>query len=285
MALTSKYRSGLIGQLLLVLLLWLLFSPALAMPLYERILFFPDKRDPSIIIKMFDGDTHNLCQSVRTVRFKNGAEELCGYYFKLSDRAPVALVSHGNGGNLGHRVILASALLKSGYSVFLYDYQGYGLSSGNATIKGVITDAVAAYDYLVKVEHIPASCIVGYGESLGTGVTAELSVRRPLGGIILQSGFPSLTWAAHDRLWFTWLYPTNWFGDLDCLRAVSGSHAPLMVIHGTKDSAFATRYAHIVYSKASGQKTLCIIDCMTHNLADSDQPEFLAALRGFSKSL
>lgn len=285
MNLAQKYRFGLFAQFCSVLLLWCAFSPLVAMPLYERILFFPDKSDPAVIFKSFGGDLTGACQSVKTVRFSNHGADLSGYFFRLNDAAPVALVSHGNGGNLGHRARLASALLKSGYSVFLYDYQGYGLSSGTASIKGVVSDAVAAYDYLIGEEHIPTSHIVGYGESLGTGVTAELSRQRPLRGIVLQSGFPSLTWAAHDRLWFTWLYPTSWFDDLDCLKAVSGEHAPLMIIHGTKDQAFATRYAHLLYGKASGDKTLCIIKDMTHNLDDSANSEFLAALRRFAREL
>lgn len=181
---------------------------------------------------------------------------------------------------------MAEALLRSGFSVFLYDYQGYGCSQGSPSIKGVVDDAVSAYDYLVNVEHIPSSQIVAYGESLGCGVTAELSKVRSVRAIVLQSGFPSLTWAAHDRLWFTWLYPQVWFPDLDCISAVrSNDHAPLLIVHGTEDAAFPVAYAKLLYDKASDRKKLVIIDGLRHNLDWPDLPHLQTALSDFRRSL
>ncbi len=258
------------------------------MPLYERLLFFPDKSDPAKTLGLFRDDPRLLCDSCEQISFYTSEHvKLSGWFFKHKATTKTILVSHGNGGNLGHRAILASALLKSGCSVLLYDYAGYGNSQGTPTVRHAINDACAAFDYLTTVQNIPAKQIIVYGESLGAGITAELSKMRPVSAMILQSTFPSLTWAAHDRLWFTWLYPNSWFQELDCLAAVRSSTIPLLVIHGTKDPIFPVRYAEIVYKQSQIQKgrpsTLAIIPSLSHNLEDSNNPEYLAALREFLK--
>jgi len=261
------------------------------MPLYERLLFFPDRSDPAKVLGLFRDDPRLLCHSSTSVFFKTPDQiKLSGWFFKSSSSARVVLVSHGNGGNLGHRAILASSLLKAGYSVFLYDYEGYGNSLGQPSVRHCIADACAAYDYLVNVEKIAPVQIVGYGESLGSGVTAELSRRRPLAAMVLQSSFPSLTWAAHDRLWYTWLYPNSWFPELDCLAAVRDSTIPLLIIHGRNDPVFSTEYARMIYAqiryrKIESSAVLCLIDHMGHNLEDSNQTEYLKAMRELLKTL
>jgi hypothetical protein len=281
----SRQRFSWPYQLALVACLWLALSPLVALPFYQKLLFFPETCKADSLVSRFE-PLSRLYSSIELVNFNNANSRLTGCFLILNPAAPIALVSHGNAGNLSHRTILAEALLRSGFSVFLYDYQGYGCSQGSPSIKGVVDDAVSAYDYLVNVEHIPSSQIVAYGESLGCGVTAELSKVRSVRAIVLQSGFPSLTWAAHDRLWFTWLYPQVWFPDLDCISAVrSNDHAPLLIVHGTEDAAFPVAYAKLLYDKASDRKKLVIIDGLRHNLDWPDVPHLQTALSDFRRSL
>ncbi len=282
----SRQRFSWPYQLALVACLWLALSPLVALPLYQKLLFFPEACKADSLVSGFE-PLSRLCSSIRLVNINNKANSrLTGCFLILNPAAPIALVSHGNAGNLSHRTILAEALLRSGFSVFLYDYQGYGCSQGSPSIKGVVDDAVSAYDYLVNFEQVPSSKIIAYGESLGCGVTAELSKVRSVRAIVLQSGFPSLTWAAHDRLWFTWLYPQSWFPDLDCISALaSKTHAPVLIVHGTEDAAFPVSYSKLIYQKASDRKQLVIIEGLKHNLNWPDLPQLQAVLTDFRLSL
>jgi len=277
-------------EVLFVVALWAILSPLVAMPVYERLLFFPDKSDPVKTLGLFCNDPRLLCDSCQQVTIgPTAGVTLSGLYFKLNKAQKVVLVSHGNGGNMGYRAILASALLKSGCSVLLYDYEGYGNSQGRATVPHAVDDACAAFDYLTTVQNIRAGQIIAYGESLGAGITAELSRKRPISAMVLQSTFPSLTWAAHDRLWFTWLYPAQWFPDLDCIAAVRSSTMPLLVIHGTNDAVFPVRYAEIVFKQSKLEKErwrkLAIIPGMTHNLENSGNLQYQTALHEFLEAL
>jgi len=283
---TSKQRFTWPYQLALIVIVWLALSPLVALPLYQRLLFFPEVCQVDSLVPHF-GPLSKSCSSIKIVNFKSANNnQLTGCFLVLNPSAPVVLVSHGNAGNLSHRTILAEALLRAGFSVFFYDYQGYGCSQGSPSIRGVVDDALSAYDYLVTAEQVPSSKIIAYGESLGCGVAAELSKVRPVKAIVLQSGFPSLMWAAHDRLWFTWLYPQSWFPDLDCISAVKNKgHAPLLVIHGTEDAAFSVSYAKLIYDKASDQKRLVIIKGLKHNVDWNDLAELQNALTNFRLSL
>lgn len=283
---TSKPRFTWSYQLALIVLVWLALSPHVALPMYQRLLFFPEVCPADSLVQHF-GPLSKLCSSIKTVSFKStNNNQLTGCFLVLNPSAPVVLLSHGNAGNLSHRTILAEALLRAGFSVFLYDYQGYGCSQGSPSIIGVVDDAVSAYDYLRNTEQVPSSKIIAYGESLGCGVAAELSKVRPVKAIVLQSGFPSLMWAAHDRLWFTWLYPQSWFPDLDCISAVKNKgHAPLLIIHGTEDAAFSVSYAKLIFKKASEHKSLVIIKGLKHNVDWNDLVKLQAALTDFRLSL
>ena len=256
------------------------------MPLYNKILFFPDKSNydqlvASELIKLANMGTPRL-----DVYFPSAnGTRLNGWLFKVPAAKRVVLVSHGNGGNMASRLILAQALVKTGASVFLYDYEGYGKSAGQPSVTAVCNDATGAFDYLTNTEKIAPDKIVVYGESIGSGVTCELARRRMVQGIILQDGFPSLTYAAHDRLWFTWLYPDSWFPQLDCLSLVKERHSPLLLIHGRDDSMFPIRYAKYLYKAATPSKTLAVIDNMEHYLSQPDNEEFLESVRTFFVTL
>jgi pimeloyl-ACP methyl ester carboxylesterase len=57
------------------------------------------------------------------------------------------LVSHGNAEDLGDDRYWLEELRRAGFSVFAYDYEGYGTSEGKASEKTVYQDEAAAYDY------------------------------------------------------------------------------------------------------------------------------------------
>ena len=73
-------------------------------------------------------------------------------------------MSHGNAGNISHRLdraLLLQARLRS--SVFLYDYRGYGASEGTPDEAGTYRDARAAYRYLVGGKQVKAHELVLFG--------------------------------------------------------------------------------------------------------------------------
>src|ERR1051326_5089050 len=101
------------------------------------------------------------------------------------------LVSHGNAEDIGDDRYWLEELRRAGFSVFAFDYEGYGTSQGKATEKSVYQDEAAAYDYLAINLKTPPDHIVIFGRSVGSAPATYIAARRPAAGLILQSPFVS----------------------------------------------------------------------------------------------
>lgn len=244
---------------IVALLIYFGLSPSIAFPLYNFVLFpFPDRRTPNVAadIEELESSTH---ASKKNVAFRSANGRLVrGWLFRLRNSRTVFLVSHGKGNNIYGKLFLARALLNCGGSVLMYDYQGFGTSEGTMSIEGACEDAVAAYDYLTHVEHFRSRDVIAFGESFGCGVSGQLSERRKLGGVILQSGFTSLLRAGRDHLtWLQW-YPDEAFPQqkMDNLAVFRKPHPPLLIVHGKRDKQLSFTYAEELYRESSPPKML-----------------------------
>ena len=101
---------------------------------------------------------------------------------------------HGNAGNISDRAEKVAAFVKLGLNVFIIDYRGYGKSQGKPTEKGLYSDAIAAYDYVIKRPDIDKERIVVYGVSLGGAPAIDLATKRKIAALIIESSFSN----AHD---------------------------------------------------------------------------------------
>jgi hypothetical protein len=76
--------------------------------------------------------------------------------------------------------------------VLSYDYRGYGLHPGVPTEGSCYADIEGAYDYLTKELKIPASRIILYGRSIGSGPTCYMGQR--LTTLARAQSKPSSSW-------------------------------------------------------------------------------------------
>jgi len=76
-------------------------------------------------------------------------ERLNAWFIPGEDSMYTILFCHGNGGNISHRIDKIEILHELGFDIFIFDYRGYGKSSGRPSEKGFYKDVQAAYDYLV----------------------------------------------------------------------------------------------------------------------------------------
>ncbi len=73
-------------------------------------------------------------------------------------------------------------------NVMAYDYSGYGCSSGSPTVNNTLADITAVLQCLSDAYGIPASRVVLYGQSVGSGPSCYLAAQRPdLAGVVLHS--------------------------------------------------------------------------------------------------
>ena len=126
-----------------------------------------------------------------TLRTKDGVE-ISAWYIPAEHARGVLLFCHGNAGNISHRLDSIKIFHDLGLGVLIFDYRGYGKSKGAPDEEGTYRDAEAAWDYLAGVLHVKPERIVLFGRSLGSGVAAEVALRKRAGALIMESAFTSV---------------------------------------------------------------------------------------------
>jgi fermentation-respiration switch protein FrsA (DUF1100 family) len=187
------------------------------------------------------------------------------------------LVSHGNAEDVGDDRDWLEDLRRAGFSVFAYDYEGYGTSEGKATEKTVYQDEAAAYDYLAINLRTPPDRIIIFGRSVGSGPATYIAARRPAAGLVLQSPFVS----AFRVLTRIPLLPWDKFPNYKNIRHV---HCPVLIMHSHGDTIIAAWHGQKLFDLANEPKQLFWAKNADHNdlqLAAG----YMEALQSFAASL
>src|SRR5262245_6367301 len=110
------------------------------------------------------------------------------------------------GGDSFHRSIEGGEALEAlarNADVVLFDYPGYGESTGTPTAAVILENALAVYDYAVALETSAGKKRVLYGFSLGGMVAAQIAGRRAVDGLVLEATAPSAeAWARSQIPWY-----------------------------------------------------------------------------------
>ena len=191
-------------------------------------------------------------------------ERLHGWW--IPARAPAAghvLLCHGNAGNVGDRVLHAALLTSAGFDVLLFDYRGYGRSSGRPSEEGTYRDARAARAALVARDGVDGARVLYVGESLGGAVALALALEAPPAGLVLQSAFTSIRDMARRHYPFI---PRALVPDAyPSLSLIAGLRAPLLVIHGEEDRIVPAMHGDELFAAAPEPKRLVRLPGVGHN--------------------
>jgi fermentation-respiration switch protein FrsA (DUF1100 family) len=209
---------------------------------------------------------------------------LHGWFFPLPGKAPLILFCHGNAGNISDRMENVKQLLDHGLQVFIFDYRGYGRSSGRPTEAGIYQDGLAAYDYLVKERKTAPDRIILFGRSLGAAVAVEIAMRRDVRSLIIESAFTSTKDMAKQMFLFQLLSPVvppNYHN----LKKIKKITVPKLIIHGEQDAIVPFSMGRRLYQAACGPKFFYPIKGAGHN--DSylvGGRRYFEAFSGFAKN-
>jgi fermentation-respiration switch protein FrsA (DUF1100 family) len=189
---------------------------------------------------------------------------LHGWMLRHNQAVATMLWCHGNAGNIAGRLDNLVRLARLPVNVFIFDYRGYGRSSGKPSEAGVYMDAVAAYDYIVSEEGIDADRVVIFGRSLGGAVAVELATQRYCRALILESTFTSASDMAKNMFGFLPVHLVM-KSRFDSMAKISGIDAPLLFIHGNQDSIVPYRLGQALFRAANEPKTFFTVEDGDHN--------------------
>jgi len=179
--------------------------------------------------------------------------ELHGWFIPGSEPNHTLLFFHGNAGNISHRLESIRLFHRLGLSVFIFDYRGFGQSTGSPTEQGTYSDAEAAWAYLTNTRGLDARGIIVFGRSLGGAVATWLASRHTPAMLILESTFTSVP--AMARRYYPFL-PVRLLSrfDYDSLRRIGHIACPVLVAHSRDDEIIPFEEGRALYDAAPEPK-------------------------------
>lgn len=189
-------------------------------------------------------------------------EMLQAWYALAQPGKPTILFLHGNGGEIAGRGERFAAYQAQGFGVFFLSYRGYGASSGSPSERGLVSDALSAYDWLIA-QGVKPDHIMLVGESLGSGVAVQLAAQRPIGALALEATFASAANVASIDYW--WLPVRLLMKDkFDSFAFIGKIHVPLLITHGDADGWIPLSEGEKLFALANEPKQMVVIPGGTH---------------------
>lgn len=209
---------------------------------------------------------------VEAVTLNSGSEMLYGFYIKQPDSQrvephQVILYHHGNKHHIEAYWERVELLYRAGFDVFIYDYRGFGKSTGTSSEQGLYEDATAALDYLRSRKDVDTAQIVDYGFSLG-GVPAMYlaAFKHKPRCVITEDIFASAE--ALIRSGTLLDVPGNFLmkGKFDNADHARIRTSPLLMLHGTADIFIPyDQHGRLIYEAASQPKRLVMVEGAGHS--------------------
>ena len=181
-------------------------------------------------------------------------ETLHGWWIPAEPERGVLLFCHGNAGNISHRLESAEIFHRLGLSVLLFDFRGYGQSTGTPSETGLYQDGEAAWRYLTLTRRVDPRKVVVFGRSLGAAVAIDVAARHPAGALIAESGFTSApdVGARHYPFLPVRRLSRNHF---DNLSRIAQAQAPVLIIHSRTDEIIPFDHGQQLFEAAPPNKT------------------------------
>jgi fermentation-respiration switch protein FrsA (DUF1100 family) len=191
-------------------------------------------------------------------------ETLVNWYAAAKPGKPTILFFQGNGGEIADRADRFAAFQAQGFGLFFLSYRGYGASTGSPSEEGLLTDARAAYDWLIGKGVTPEALVL-IGESLGSGVAVRIAGERKVSALALEAPFTSAADVASGIYWYlpVALLMKDQFRSADVIRKVS---APLLVIYGDADTIVPPSQSRKLFELANEPKEIAALAGAGHDL-------------------
>ena len=196
--------------------------------------------------------------------------------------APWVLISHGNYGNIGFggRPQFYAWFRDLGVNLLAYDYRGFGESEGVPSEAGVYADAEAAYRYLTDSLGVPASRVILFGHSLGTGVTIELARRVRAAGLIVEDAYTSVADRGQEvfPLLPVKLVARSQFASIEKVGALK---LPKLFLHARHDRTIPIEHGRRVFAAAAEPKEWVELDAGHADAYSVERARYYGAIGTF----
>jgi alpha-beta hydrolase superfamily lysophospholipase len=188
---------------------------------------------------------------IQGVRIPTGHGALdARFSLPLTPPRAAVLICHGIGDRLSYWQKAQSLLFAHNVASLIFDYAGYGASTGRIGVQAFREDTQAAHAWLAQTLP-PGTPLFLLGLSMGTGIAADaaLHLTPSPDGLILAQPFRSLRAAATEVVrssLLARLIPDVW----RTTETIPQLDLPILLVHSDGDRLFPVAHSHSIHAAA-----------------------------------
>lgn len=177
---------------------------------------------------------------------------------------PITLVyCHGQGGDITDAWPRIELLAPLGYSLFVWDYRGFGRSTGTPSERGIHDDEEALWSTFMS--DVGGDELIYYGRSFGGAPCIDLAARHPPGALVEESTFTSVDALVADGAYVdlprSFVADDSWnsLAKMPLIGAV-----PFLALHGAADDYVQPKYSVELAAAHPGTTQLVLVPGADH---------------------
>ena len=184
------------------------------------------------------------------------------------------LYNHGNYASLEHYQPRIRMLHEAGYSVFAWDYRGYGKSQPDTypSPQEFMDDAAVIRKAVAELAPDPDRIVV-YGYSLGAIPSVEMATTNPGCALVLETPFPSLRNFAEASAAVSLPDQLVSDGQFDNVRKIRQHDGPLLAMAGERDGLIPPPLVEELANANGGPTAYWLVEGSEHGIATRGVPE------------
>jgi uncharacterized protein len=183
----------------------------------------------------------------------------------VAGTAPFTLVyCHGQGGDITDSWPRIELLAPLGYDLFIWDYRGFGRSTGTPSEPGIHDDEEAVWSTFAS--QVGNKRLVYYGRSFGGAPCIDLAARHPPAALIEESTFTSVDALVADGAYVD--LPRSFVSD-DSWNSLAKmpllGKVPFLALHGAADDYVQPKYSQQLAAAHPGTSELVLVPGADHS--------------------
>lgn len=278
--------------LIIISLIWwfeykILFFPSQDVSWFPEVpfkqIFLGVNSEPQAI---YDSHQNENPKKTRFLGFGMPEDQISAWYFNFSGKEDdkTILFCHGNNANISYRKYVIDLCNFLSVNLFLFDYRGYGQSSGIPSPSSICADGLISYNYL-RTFCSPENIYV-WGESLGGAAAVHIASQNVCARLICMCTFSSL-----DDIVISKQSVQRWIGIalsmvvrticdvLPNSQKISKVTCPTIVIHSTDDEVIPHACAEKLYSSIMHDDKLFLTIKGEHSSPEITQEQMFELVR------
>ncbi len=178
---------------------------------------------------------------------------------------PFTLVyCHGPGGDITASWPRVELLAPLGYTIVIWDYRGFGRSTGTPSESGIHDDEEALWSTVSSM--LNGDKLVYYGRSFGGGPCIDMATRHAPDALVEESTFTSVDALVADGAYVD--LPRSFVADdswNNLAKVATLGKVPLLALHGAADDYVQPKYSQQLAAAHPGVTQLVLVPGADHS--------------------